>query len=130
MIIVRVGLANERKKRLVTTSRTSGSNFSFVAVTIPKPHPGHLRERPESEVALSVRPGAAEEDAEMGSVVMRMVRLVQDGVPSTPDSGIGRMDDLKSMVDADDPEDVKSVDLALDSARSSTFHVITPLDLD
>ncbi|TBU24593.1 hypothetical protein BD311DRAFT_780880 [Dichomitus squalens] len=130
MIIVRVGLAAERKKHLRAAPRQSGSGFSFVAVTIPKPHPGYLRERPDSEMALSVPSDRVDDDVEMGNVVMKMERLLQDGGPSTPYSESGTTDDAKSVVDVDDPEDVKSVDLALTSARSSAFHVITERDLD
>lgn len=149
MIVVRVGLAKERKKRCGSGHSRSISRpiadietMGFVAVprpiSIPRPSYIRDRERPESETALRYSLRAERDEAEVGSVAFKLARLaLQDDDPPTPDeydrytcsardSGVG----FALALAREEDEEVKSAsDLALDSARESVFHIISERDL-
>ena len=135
MIIVRVGLAKERKKlSRPPKARTPGGSLSFAAVTLSRPSPGHVRERPESEVSLRVQTEDPDARVERESVAMKLARLVQAiGEPETPSDGGHTEDhDRKSAIydDAADELEVKcsADDLEQGSARDSMFHFVTERD--
>ena len=147
MIVVRVGLAKERKKRCGSGHSRSISRpiadietMGFVAVSRPIsiPRPSYIRdrERPESETALRYSLRAERDEAEVGSVAFKLARLaLHDDDPPTPDdydrysardSGVG----FALVLAREEDEEVKSAsDLALDSARESVFHIISERDL-
>ena len=154
MIVVRVGLAIERKKRCGSghsrsISRPLGAGgdietMGFVAITvpvpIPRPSPSYMR--PESETALrySVNLFRADRDeGEVGSVAFKLARLALQGDdPLTPDDHEHRRESARDSgygeagfgLGEEDEEEVKSVsDLALDSARGSSFHIVTSASL-
>ncbi|KAI1789104.1 hypothetical protein LXA43DRAFT_1155888 [Ganoderma leucocontextum] len=141
MIVVRVGLAKERKKRCGSGHSRSRSRpladietMGFVAVTVPisMPRPSYIRERPESETALRYSGRVERDEVEMGSVAFKLARLaLQDDDPPTPDDlDTARDEGLGFGLGGDEEEDeVKSAHLSLNSARTSTFHIITERDL-
>ncbi|PIL34394.1 hypothetical protein GSI_03169 [Ganoderma sinense ZZ0214-1] len=156
MIVVRVGLAKERKKRCGSGHSRSFSRpaladietMGFVAVprpiSIPRPSYIRDRERPESEAALRYSLRAERDEVEVSSVAFKLARLaLQDDDPLTPDdhdrrysardSGVGFVLGMGMGMEGEEEDDeleVKSAsDLALDSARASTFHIISERDI-
>ncbi len=153
MIVVRVGLAKERKKlcgsghsRTLSRPLPDVETMGFVTVAVPRPVsfplPSYIRERPESETALhySLRAGRDDSESEVGagSVAFKLARLaLQVDDPPTPDEYY-RDGDTASLRDSgimfglrgdgeDDDEHDDEEDVK--SAREGAFHVIVERDL-